>query len=89
MVATELMFYYVLTAPFLTSAKIGVSQSNVSGVMVIAQVADKAFGYVDAPIQRVCAPSVPLPFARNMEDFTMVDEQKIADRVRKLVRGEI
>ncbi len=56
---------------------------------VIAQVADKAFGYIDAPIQRVCAPSVPPPFARNLEDYTMVDEHKIADRVRRLVNGEI
>lgn len=56
---------------------------------VIAQIADKAFGYIDAPIQRVCSPSVPAPFARNMEDYITVDEQKIADRVRKLVRGEI
>ena len=56
---------------------------------VIAQVADKAFGYIDAPIQRVCAPSVPPPFARNLEDYTMVDELKIADRVRRLVNGEI
>jgi pyruvate dehydrogenase E1 component beta subunit len=56
---------------------------------VVAQVADRAFGYIDAPIQRVCAPSVPPPFARNMEDFTMIDEHKIADRVRRLVRGEI
>ncbi len=39
-VATELQFYYVLTAPFLTSDKIGVSSSAVSGVMVIAQVAE-------------------------------------------------
>ncbi|MBN2090022.1 MFS transporter, partial [candidate division KSB1 bacterium] len=39
-VATELQFYYVLTAPFLTSAKIGVSNSAISGVMVIAQVAE-------------------------------------------------
>jgi pyruvate/2-oxoglutarate/acetoin dehydrogenase E1 component len=56
---------------------------------VVAQVADKAFGYIDAPIQRVCAPSVPPPFARNMEEYTMIDESKIADRVRKLVRGQI
>ena len=56
---------------------------------VVAQVSDKAFGYIDAPIQRVCAPSVPPPFARNMEDYTMVDEHKIADRVRQLVNGEI
>jgi nucleoside transporter len=39
-VATELQFYYVLTAPFLTSASIGVSNSAISGVMVIAQVAE-------------------------------------------------
>jgi pyruvate dehydrogenase E1 component beta subunit len=56
---------------------------------VVAQVSDKAFGYLDAPVQRVCAPSVPPPFARNMEDYTMIDEYKIADRVRQLVNGEI
>lgn len=39
-VATELMFYYVLTAPFLTSDKIGISQANVSGWMTIAQAAE-------------------------------------------------
>ncbi len=39
-VATELMFYYVMTAPYLTSAMIGVSSSAVSGVMVIAQIAE-------------------------------------------------
>lgn len=56
---------------------------------VIAQVADKAFGYIDAPIQRVCAPSVPPPFARELENFVIPDEHKIADRVRKLVSGDI
>ncbi|RLE01327.1 MAG: MFS transporter [Candidatus Aminicenantes bacterium] len=39
-VATELQFYYVLTAPYLTSKVIGVSSSAVSGVMVIAQIAE-------------------------------------------------
>jgi len=39
-VATELMFYYVMTAPYLTSDMIGVSSSAVSGVMVIAQIAE-------------------------------------------------
>jgi MFS family permease len=34
------MFYYILTAPFLTSDKIGVPGASVSGVMVIAQVAE-------------------------------------------------
>jgi len=39
-VSTELMFYYVLTAPFLLSPKIGASSQNVAGVMVIAQTAE-------------------------------------------------
>jgi nucleoside transporter len=39
-VATELMFYYILTAPFLTSAKIGVSSTILPWIMTIAQVAE-------------------------------------------------
>jgi nucleoside transporter len=39
-VATELMFYYILTAPFLTSPQIGVSQANLPMVMSIAQLAE-------------------------------------------------
>jgi nucleoside transporter len=39
-VATELQFYYILTAPFLTSGVIGVDRSMISGVMVIAQIAE-------------------------------------------------
>jgi nucleoside transporter len=39
-VSTELMFYYILTAPFLTSEKIGLSEAAVPGVMIIAQVAE-------------------------------------------------
>lgn len=39
-VSTELMFYYVLTGPFLVSDKIGVSSASLSSVMAIAQVAE-------------------------------------------------
>jgi nucleoside transporter len=39
-VATELYFYYILTAPFLTSPAIGVSDTWVSLVMTIAQFAE-------------------------------------------------
>lgn len=52
---------------------------------VVSQVVKEAFDYLDAPIVRVCAPSTPLPFARNMEQFVMVDEAKIADGVRQVV----
>ena len=39
-VATELEFYYILTAPFLQSAAIGVSATSVPAVMTIAQAAE-------------------------------------------------
>ncbi len=39
-VATELEFYYILTAPFLESEKIGVSSASVPAVMTIAQMAE-------------------------------------------------
>lgn len=39
-VATELEFYYILTAPFLESDSIGVSSANVPAVMTIAQFAE-------------------------------------------------
>ncbi len=39
-VSTELMFYYILTAPFLMSDKIGLAASAVPGVMTIAQFAE-------------------------------------------------
>ncbi len=39
-VSTELMFYYILTAPFLISDSIGVDIKIIAGVMAIAQVAE-------------------------------------------------
>ncbi|MFQ6046356.1 MAG: MFS transporter [Gemmatimonadales bacterium] len=39
-VATELEFYYILTAPFLESERIGVSSTNVPAVMTVAQLAE-------------------------------------------------
>jgi nucleoside transporter len=39
-VSTELMFYYVLTAPFLQSSAIGIAPANVPAVMTLAQAAE-------------------------------------------------
>jgi nucleoside transporter len=39
-VSTELEFFYILTAPFLQSASIGVSPANLPAVMTIAQIAE-------------------------------------------------
>lgn len=39
-VATELQFYYMLTAPYLESARIGIASANVPAVMTVAQLAE-------------------------------------------------
>jgi nucleoside transporter len=39
-VSTELQFYYILTAPFLVSDAVGVSQQSVTAVMTLAQFAE-------------------------------------------------
>ncbi|MFC1485489.1 MFS transporter [Candidatus Latescibacterota bacterium] len=39
-ISTQLMFYYILTAPFLTAPSIGIDSSVVAGVMVIGQVSE-------------------------------------------------
>jgi len=49
-VSTELMFYYILTAPYLVSDKIGVPNTVVAGVMTIAQVAEIVVMAVLLPI---------------------------------------
>ena len=59
------------------------------GAEVAAQIMASAFDFLDAPVQRVCAPSVPTPFARHLEDSITVNESGIADRVRRLVHRKL
>ncbi len=54
---------------------------------VAAQVGRMAFEYLDAPIERVAAPPVPLPFAPILERRVMIDENKVADAVRGMLYG--
>ena len=49
-VSTELMFYYILTAPFLMSDTIGIPGTIVAGVMTIAQIAEIVVMVILLPI---------------------------------------
>jgi len=49
------------------------------GAEIAAVVAKEAFGYLDAPIERVGAPDTPVPFSASMEDFYLPNEQKIVE----------
>jgi pyruvate/2-oxoglutarate/acetoin dehydrogenase E1 component len=54
------------------------------GAEVAAQVGSLAFDYLDAPIQRVAAPSVPMPFAPGLEKRVMIHTADITAAVHSL-----
>ncbi len=55
------------------------------GAEVAAVVAGKAFGYLDAPIQRVGAPWAPVPFSPPLEDAYIPKESDILRAARTVV----
>lgn len=54
------------------------------GGTVASIVADEGFEFLDAPIRRVTAACVPLPFADRLEDLVIPTVDKVADVVRRL-----
>lgn len=53
---------------------------------ISAIINEEAFGYLDAPIKRVCGLDVPpVPFAAPMEHYYLPNAEKIAKAVRKTV----
>jgi len=55
------------------------------GAEIAAIIQEKAFDYLDAPIERVGAADVPVPFAPILEDFVIPDEGKIVDAIRRVL----
>ena len=55
------------------------------GGTVVSIVADEGFELLDAPIRRVAAANVPLPFADALEDRVMPTVDKVVQAVRKPV----
>ncbi|HSJ27051.1 MAG TPA: transketolase C-terminal domain-containing protein, partial [Acidimicrobiia bacterium] len=56
------------------------------GAEIAAQIADKAFMWLDAPIKRYALPDVPaMPFAESLEDMLYPTPAGIAARVRELI----
>src|SRR4051794_22630698 len=55
------------------------------GAEVAAIVAEEAFDYLDGPVVRVAGPDVPaVPYNHVLEDWFMVNPDKIAEAIRKL-----
>jgi len=55
------------------------------GAEIAAQIQERAFDWLDAPIKRLANPNVPIPFARNLEALAIPDEERIAAAVRELL----
>ncbi len=55
------------------------------GAEVAAIVAEEAFDYLDGPVIRIAGPEVPgVPYNHVLEDWFMVNPEKIADGIRRL-----
>lgn len=52
---------------------------------IAARIMNQAFDYLDAPVMRLGAADVPVPFAPSLEDLTIPNAATIADRLRALV----
>jgi len=55
------------------------------GAEISAQIQERAFEWLDAPIKRLANPNVPIPFAQNLEALAIPDERRIAGAVRELL----
>ncbi|NWF68457.1 MAG: alpha-ketoacid dehydrogenase subunit beta [Chloroflexi bacterium] len=55
------------------------------GAEIAAQIQDNLFDYMDAPIKRVNAMDVPLPYAAELEMLALPNAQKVVDAVREVL----
>jgi pyruvate/2-oxoglutarate/acetoin dehydrogenase E1 component len=55
------------------------------GAELAALIQEEAFDDLDAPIHRVGALDVPIPYSKPMEDHVIPDEQRIAEAVKRVV----
>ncbi len=56
------------------------------GSEIAAQLQEKAFDYMDAPIKRVSAMDVPLPYSRDIELMALPNAQKVVDAVKEVLK---
>lgn len=52
---------------------------------IAAVIADKGFDFLDAPVRRLTAPDVPVPFSPPLEKFVLPDDKKIVAGVKELL----
>ena len=55
------------------------------GAEIAAIVSKEAFGYLDAPIERLCAPDIPVPFSPALEKHYIPQKNDIVTVVRNMI----
>ncbi|MDE2913436.1 MAG: alpha-ketoacid dehydrogenase subunit beta [Paracoccaceae bacterium] len=55
---------------------------------IASRISEKAFYYLDAPVIRLGAMDVPVPFSPALEDLTVPTPESVADMARRICRGE-
>jgi pyruvate dehydrogenase E1 component beta subunit len=55
---------------------------------IASRLNEKAFYYLDAPVSRMGAMDVPVPFSPALEDLTVPTPERVADLAARLVAGE-
>ena len=56
---------------------------------IAARISEKAFYHLDAPVIRMGAMDVPVPFSPALEDITVPNSAGVADNACKICRGEL
>lgn len=54
---------------------------------IASEISERCFDALRAPVTRVASPDIPVPFAPPMEDFYRPDAPRIAEAVRKTLKG--
>ena len=78
----------ILTSVKKTGKLLVVHEDNLTGGVggeVAALAAQEVFEYLDGPVTRLASPDIPsMPYASTLEEFAMLNPEKIAEAIRKL-----
>src|ERR671926_1912508 len=54
------------------------------GAEISAQIMERAFDYLDAPVKRISGADAPMPYAKNLERLALPDVERIVKAVREV-----
>jgi pyruvate/2-oxoglutarate/acetoin dehydrogenase E1 component len=57
------------------------------GAELATAIMEEVFDYLDAPIKRVCAPDVPIPFSPALEKLVCPSEEQLIAAVKEVMQG--